>query len=193
MRCFFGNGYVKMQCIPNFCIQKDNLVPGTPPTPAELEVADILDNIRRVFQVVNEQSKKVERETGLTGPQVWAVKAIARFGPLSVTGLARRMYLHPATVGGILDRLEKRGIVTRTRSEEDRRVVEITLTDEGNALVEHSPEVATSTIARGLEALPPEERGEIRHGLEKLVAILGAEGMPPQLIGADEVNIPKEA
>ncbi|HWI40886.1 MAG TPA: MarR family transcriptional regulator, partial [Verrucomicrobiae bacterium] len=118
---------------------------NTPPTPAELAVADILDNIRRVFQVVNEQSKRVERETALTGPQVWAIKTIAREEPVRVSALARRMYLHPATVGGILDRLEKRGLVVRTRSEEDRRVVEVTLTPEGRLLVETSPEVATST------------------------------------------------
>ncbi|SNB45346.1 MarR family winged helix-turn-helix transcriptional regulator [Geobacter sp. DSM 9736] len=167
-------------------------MPGLTPTPAELEVAEILDNIRRVFQVVNEQSKKVEKETGLTGPQAWAIMTIARLGPLSLTSLARRMYLHPATVGGILDRLEKRGLVARTRSEEDRRVVEITLTEEGMALVEHSPEVATSTIARGLETLPQQERAEIMHGLEKLVTILGAQGVPPRLIGAEELNVSKE-
>lgn len=36
-------------------------------------VAEIIDDIRRVFQVVNEQSKQAKRETGLTGPQLWAI------------------------------------------------------------------------------------------------------------------------
>jgi len=40
-------------------------------------VSEIIDNIRRVFQVVNEQSKKAKRETGITGPQLWAIKVIA--------------------------------------------------------------------------------------------------------------------
>ena len=76
-------------------------------------VAEIIDNLRRVFQVVNEQSKKAEHETGLTGPQLWAIKTIAQEAPIMVSEIARRMYLHPATVVGILDRLEKQGLVVR--------------------------------------------------------------------------------
>src|SRR5690242_7531610 len=94
-------------------------------------VAEITDNLRRIFQVVNERSKRAERETGLTGPQIWSIKLIAEAGQLKITELARRMYLHPATVGGILDRLEAKGIVARTRSRSDRRVVKVDLTDEG--------------------------------------------------------------
>ena len=78
-------------------------------TEAASTVAEIIDNLRRVFQVVNEQSKKVCRETGLTGPQLWAIKVVAESAPIKVTDLARRMYLHPATVVGIVDRLEGRG------------------------------------------------------------------------------------
>jgi DNA-binding MarR family transcriptional regulator len=129
-------------------------------------VAEILDNIRRVFQVVNEQSKQVERDTGLTGPQVWAIKVIAEQEKVRVSELAKRMYLHPATVGGILDRLEKRGLIFRIRSNSDRRVVEVELTAKGQQLVQHSPEVASNKIAHGLETLPFAELATIHHGLE---------------------------
>src|SRR6187549_2384398 len=52
---------------------------------------------------------------------------IARFGPLSPSGLARRAGLHPATMTGILDRLEKGGFVVRERDPEaaDRRAVAV--------------------------------------------------------------------
>jgi DNA-binding MarR family transcriptional regulator len=160
---------------------------------ANVMVAEILDNIRRVFQVVNEQSKQVERETGLTGPQVWAIKVIAEQGTIRVSELAKRMYLHPATVGGILDRLEKRGLIARNRSLTDRRVVDVELTVEGRQLVANSPEVATNKIAGGLETLPFAELAMIHHGLERLAGILDAKGLPPQLIGSGEVNTPKKA
>jgi DNA-binding MarR family transcriptional regulator len=48
---------------------------------------------------------------------------ISRHGPLSPTALARRAGLHPATVTGILDRLERRGWVVRERDPADRRAV----------------------------------------------------------------------
>jgi len=80
-------------------------------------VSEIIDDIRRVFQVVNEQSKKAKRETGLTGPQLWAIKTIAELSSVRVSDLARRMYLHPATVVGILNRLELQGLI-KNRGEE---------------------------------------------------------------------------
>lgn len=161
------------------------------PSP-EAMVAEIMDNIRRVFQVVNEQSKKVEKVTGLTGPQVWAIKVISDAEPVRVSDLAKKMYLHPATTVGILDRLEKRGLIARTRSSGDRRVVEITLTDEGQSLVKSSPEVASNKITHGLESLNIPELTIIYHGLDRLTQILDATGLPPTLIGTSEVNLPKK-
>lgn len=157
----------------------------------ETMVAEIMDNIRRVFQVMNEHSRQVERETTLTGPQVWAIKVIAESAPVRVTELARKMYLHPATVGGILDRLEKRGLIERNRSNEDRRVVEVGLTEDGRMLVAGSPEVASNKIAHGLESLEYAELAIIYYGLDRLTQILDAREVPPALIGTSEINLPK--
>ena len=153
-------------------------------------VAEIIDNIRRVFQVVNEYSKKAEKETGLTGPQLWAIKVISEDAPIKVSDLARRMYLHPATVVGILDRLEARDLASRTRSLVDRRVVEIELTEKGKDLVVQAPEVAQGLLVKGLETLPGVKLKLISEGLEQLVTILGAQEIPPMLILSQEVNLP---
>lgn len=155
-------------------------------------VSGIIDNVRRLFQAVNEYSKKAERETGLTGPQLWAIKVIANEDPIKVSEVARRMYLHPATVVGILDRLEGRGLVSRTRSKEDRRVVEISLTEQGKDLVAQSPEVAQGLLVSGLEPLEPEQLICISQGLGQLVEILGAQTIPPKLMLSPEVNLPPE-
>jgi DNA-binding MarR family transcriptional regulator len=48
---------------------------------------------------------------------------IARRGPLSPTALAREAGVHPATLTGVLDRLERGGWVTRERDPDDRRAV----------------------------------------------------------------------
>jgi DNA-binding MarR family transcriptional regulator len=156
------------------------------------KVADIIDNVRRVFQAVNEYSKKAERETGLTGPQLWAIKIVAEAAPIKVSVLARRMYLHPATVVGILDRLEGRGLVTRSRSNADRRVVEIELTEQGKGLVAQAPEVAQGLLVKGLETLPDKELLLIAEGLDQLVKIHGIQEIPPQLLLSPEVNLPRD-
>lgn len=156
------------------------------------KVAEIIDNIRRVFQAVNERSKLAEKETGITGPQLWAIKTIAQCGSVKGAELARRMYLHPTTVVGILDRLEARGLVTRTRSTVDRRIVEVALTEQGRELVDHSPDVAQGLLVKGLEALTPEKLLRISDSLDELVGILGVKETPPRLILSPEVNLPKK-
>jgi DNA-binding MarR family transcriptional regulator len=58
---------------------------------------------------------------------------IARHGPLSPSALARRAGLHPATVTGILDRLERGGWVARERDPSDRRAVRVRALRDRNA------------------------------------------------------------
>jgi DNA-binding MarR family transcriptional regulator len=118
-------------------------------TSKSMEVGIIIDNLRRVFQVVNEFSKRAVRTAGLTGPQLWTIKTISEESPIRVSDLARRMHLHPATVVGILDRLEARGLVQRTRSTEDRRVVIVELTASGQELVIRAPLVAQGLLVGG--------------------------------------------
>jgi DNA-binding MarR family transcriptional regulator len=154
-------------------------------------ISSIVDNLRRVFQVVHGHSKKAERETGLTGPQLWAIKVIADSAPIRVSDLAARMYLHPATTVGILDRLEKKGLIVRVRSQQDRRSVEISLTESGSEVVAKAPEVAQGLLVSGLERLSSRSLKMVDSGLAQMVKILGAQEIPPQLILSPEVNRPE--
>ena len=156
-----------------------------------IKVAGIIDDIRRVFSVLTEQSRKIEFETSLTGPQLWVIKLLKESSPMKVSDLAKRMYLHPATMVGLLDRLEAKGLVTRTRSDKDRRVVLIDLSDLGHKLESSSPEVVQSLLVKGLEALSAPKLKGISEGLKEEVTILGAQDIPPQLIMSTEINQPK--
>lgn len=144
------------------------------------QIPEVIDNLRRIFQAVGEYSRSAERETELTGPQLWALKILSRQAPLRVSELARQMYLRPATVVGILDRLEVKGLVTRTRSQQDRRAVDVELTGGGKDLVAKAPEVAQIMLVNGLSALAEEEFGVVVDGMRQMVKILGAEHLIPQ-------------
>jgi len=153
-------------------------------------ISEVIDNLRRTIKAINEYSKNAEKETELTGPQLWAIKIVAKSAPIKVTEIAREMYLHPATVVGILDRLVLKGLVQRTKSNEDRRVVEINLTEQGQALVDRAPEVAQGLLIKGLEALPTEKLAHMSESMREMVKILRAEEIPPQLLFSQEVNVP---
>lgn len=154
------------------------------------KVSEVIDNLRRTIQALNEHYKTAERESGMTSPQLWAIKLIAAGAPIKVSELARRMILHPATVVGIVDRLEIKGLVVRTRSTEDRRVVELDLTPKGREFVAKAPEPAQDMLIKGLEALSEKRLQLVADGMAQLVRILGAEEREPQLLFSQDVNMP---
>lgn len=155
-------------------------------------ITDIVDNLRRVFHILNEQSKKVKKETGLTGPQLWTIKVIYENAPINLTDLAARLYLHVTTVGGIVDRLEAGNYVKRTRSKDDRRVIWLQLTTKGETLVASAPEVAQGLLVAGLEELSASQLLGIGRSMKRLVKIFGAQQIPPKLILSSEVNVSDE-
>lgn len=153
-------------------------------------IREVMDNLRRVFQVINDHSKLAKSTTGFTGPQLWALKVLAEHASLRVTDLATRMYLHPSTVVGILHRLEVKSLVERRRLHGDRRVVLVELTAAGKAFVHRIPAVAQSALLAGLESLSSSELRAVARGLRLQVKILGAQELPPQLLLSREVNVP---
>lgn len=64
----------------------------------------------------------------VTGPQGMLIGTLAHHGEMKVSDLSERLELSNSTVSGIIDRLEVQGMVERTRSSEDRRVVYVKLT-----------------------------------------------------------------
>jgi len=153
-------------------------------------ISNIIDNLRRVFQVLDEQSKKVERETGLTSPQFWTLKTINESSPVNVSDLANNLYLHPITIISIIDHLEKQDLVKRCPSKDDYRVVWIELTAKGNDLVKSAPEIAQGLLVSGLEEISANNLIEIDRSMKHLVEIFGVEKTLPKLILSTEVNLP---
>lgn len=84
---------------------------------------EVLVALRRVIRAVDLHSRQLVRSHGLTAPQALILKEIVSFGEIAVGEVAQRVSLSQATVTDILNRLEKRALVTRERSSADRRRV----------------------------------------------------------------------
>jgi DNA-binding MarR family transcriptional regulator len=116
--------------------------------PVRPEVADAARQRRRQTLAIRESLRELSRQLSLLNHQVGThldlrdtdlecLDLIAKHGPVSPSALARRAGLHPATMTGILDRLERGGWITRDRDPDatDRRAVTIRLRRERGAEV----------------------------------------------------------
>lgn len=104
----------------------------------------------------------------LTYPQYLVLASLWNEGPQTVRGLGEAMQLDSGTLSPLLQRMEGRGLVRRARSDEDARVVEVHLTDQGLALRDelcHIPAAIASGM--GIADLGDAERLlERLHGIE---------------------------
>ncbi|MBN1242500.1 MAG: MarR family transcriptional regulator [Spirochaetales bacterium] len=84
---------------------------------------------------------------GLTYPQYLAMLALWEHGPMSVGRLSELLRLDSGTVSPLLKRMEKAGLVTRTRSPEDERSVRVELTRSGTELEEKAASVPLKLVS----------------------------------------------
>ena len=117
-------------------------------------IGEINGNVRHLIQLLQTRSKKIRKDTGITGPQLLAMKTLFESPDLSISELARRIYLHPATVVGIVDRLEGQSFVKRRRSKEDLRQVNVRLTAKGKGVLRKAPGAARDLRAERFGGTP---------------------------------------
>ena len=144
----------------------------TKPISRDTAITEIMQSLRRIFKAIQDYSYDVSDKFGTTGPQLWALKTISQNESLSLGELGRRMYLHPSTITGLIDRLEKKGLVERDRDQTDRRVIKLRLTSKGKGLVKRAPNPIQGKMIYGLRKLKRKELNSIHHSVQKLVEVM---------------------
>lgn len=134
----------------------------------------IIQALRRIIRAVDIHSHKLASRYHITGPQLACLTAIVENGQLTTGNLAKKVYLSPSTVVGIVDRLEEKGLVERQRDTRDRRQVHISVTRAGQRLTTEAPSLLQETLANALVELPDIEQVSITMSLEKLVDLMEA-------------------
>jgi len=100
-----------------------------------------------------------------------AVLRRLRGGPQTVGRLGAEVGLAPASVTRLVDRLEKRGLVARSRDAEDRRRVDVRLTAHGERVLGESKVFRGSDVHLAVDAMSSEERRLMTAGLQRLVEL----------------------
>ena len=143
-------------------------MPASIPSEIKPEVDSILEAIVYLYTESRRITKEVARSAELTGPQLTVLKVLESLGDISLSELSERIRAQNSTVTGIIDRMEREGLVVRARSTEDRRVVHIRLTEKG-ARIARDIAVEPMEVFRG--ALESLSAGEVRDLLRILTKI----------------------
>lgn len=154
------------------------------------DAAEVVNSLRRLFKAIHEYSKAILGRTGLTGPQLWALTVLAREPALSLGELSERIFAHPSTVSGIVDRLEERGAVRRAVDREDRRGIRLSLTPLGRRILEKAPPPVQMGLRQALEGMPAIRLRALRRSLDEIVGGTAARQVSAAFF---DVDVPRPA
>ena len=149
----------------------------------------MVNDLRRLFKAIHEYSKAVLKRSGVSGPQLWALNVLQDGPALSLSELSERLFAHPSTVSGIVDRLVERGAVRREADPEDGRGIRLSLTPLGKRVVRSSPPPVQAGLRRALDAMPTAQLRQLRLSLDRLVRATSASRLDAPFFDLD-VGLP---
>lgn len=131
--------------------------------------------LRRVIRATDLHSKYLAKTTGLTAPQILLLQTIRDKGQVTIGELANEISLSQATVTTILDRLEKRNLIYRERSKEDKRKVHAFLMKEGINVLKDAPIPLQDQFADQFNELHEWEQTMIISSLQRIAQMMDAQ------------------
>jgi DNA-binding MarR family transcriptional regulator len=141
--------------------------------------------IRRLHQIAAALFTKETAEFGITSVQFGVLMTTYEHPGIDQRTLAQMIRFDASTIGGVIDRLERRGLMQRNASPTDRRVRLLALTAEGEDMLERMVPLILQARERILAPLPPTQRRTFMSMVKKLVDAHEA------AVDEDELNEPE--
>ena len=129
--------------------------------PAERAALDAFIKLTRAAESVYARASAVPARHGLTGSQFGVLEALMHLGPMCQRDLGRKILRSSGNMTLVIDNLEKRGLVRRERSAEDRRYYSVVLTAEGGRLIRGMFPAHARAVTETMGALTRAEQEEL--------------------------------
>ncbi|MBN2166143.1 MAG: MarR family transcriptional regulator [Marinilabiliaceae bacterium] len=142
-----------------------------------MDTTDILMKIRKIVRSIDIESKKIEKEYGVSIPQVLCLSFLNESPNYQSTHgeIKNFLNLNSSTVSGIIHRLEKKGFLARLPKLGDKRVVNIALTSAGDKLLSTIPSLLHEKLSEKLKNLEEKELIKVEESLNTLIKLLNIE------------------
>lgn len=132
----------------------------------------ILRLLKQIMNIIKQTIKYRCKDFDITGPQGMLMGILVYYGEMKVSDLSQKLGLSNSTVSGIIDRLEKQGLVERKRSTDDRRVVYVSVTPKFKDTLQRHFKYAEKQFEELISKASAEELDKIIEGLETLRKVL---------------------
>ena len=136
--------------------------------PEEVRALDALVKLTRAADAVNRRLDGLLAEAKLTTSQFGVLEALLHLGQLCQKDLAAKLLKSDGNLTMVLGNLEKRGLVTRTRDPEDKRLLNVQLTVAGRRLIRSLFPRHAANVAAAFSALTPAEQETLGKLTKKL-------------------------
>jgi DNA-binding MarR family transcriptional regulator len=150
----------------------------TPPPEADA----ILNAIRRLVRALHLYSREAETRLGLSGAQLFILQLLADGSPVSLKELAKRAMCDLSSASVVVEKLVRKELLARRRSEKDGRVLEIWLSAQGKLLLRQRPDALQTRLIQALARMKASRRRALSQGLSELLGQAGLQGERPALL-----------
>src|ERR1700735_3893859 len=129
--------------------------------------------LSRCHRALNQIAERSIEDAGLCLSDFAALEALLHKGPLTITEIHGKVPLALGSMTAAVDRLEKKGLIVRTATQEDRRAKLLKLTSEGKRVVEDAFSLHAAELESAMAVLNQSEKREL-HGLLKKLGLFAA-------------------
>jgi MarR family 2-MHQ and catechol resistance regulon transcriptional repressor len=132
------------------------------------EEIDFVSAFKDAQKRIQRLSEKNLASIGLSVTEVRILRSLSVNGPSPMAKFAGELYMTPASITGLIDKLEGEGLVERERGTADRRVVTVTITPKGRERLEAGLKLNQRFVTHALKSLSREETRQLVELLNKL-------------------------
>ncbi|PWL27376.1 MAG: MarR family transcriptional regulator [Fluviicola sp. XM-24bin1] len=142
-----------------------------------MEYTDVLINIRKIIRSINLESKRIQKEYGISIPQYLCLNFLNNTDEYRATAkeIGMHLNLNASTVSGIISRLEKKGYLAKLPNQSDKRSTYIYLTAIGEKMVTSMPDLLHEKLSKKLKSLSEEDLENLQGAMDLLVSLMGVE------------------
>ena len=156
-----------------------------------MDADSIIISIRKILRSVNLESKRIQKEHGLSIPQLLVLTYLNNQPEFKATHkeVTKYLNLNSSTITGIISRLEKKDYIIRKVNPDDRRVSYIALTALGQKLLQSTPKLMHERLAHKLKEADPSKVQELEKAFNLVIEFMGIEDVEASpVITVDEIS-----